>query len=116
MDGFLFHILQHLDGDLSATLNHPEYRGGVFVQRATSGSTFETAPPTFTVFFGQPSAVPYARLAHKLHCTRLPMELYARFSGHYPLAQLLGHFLNIAPIKVQLTGNLAVRKIQSHEI
>nr|VFK02055.1 MAG: hypothetical protein BECKH772A_GA0070896_102515 [Candidatus Kentron sp. H]VFK03077.1 MAG: hypothetical protein BECKH772B_GA0070898_103252 [Candidatus Kentron sp. H]VFK04651.1 MAG: hypothetical protein BECKH772B_GA0070898_104701 [Candidatus Kentron sp. H] len=42
MDGFLFHILQHLDGDLSATLNHPKYRGFFFVQRATSGSTFET--------------------------------------------------------------------------
>nr|VFK04501.1 MAG: hypothetical protein BECKH772B_GA0070898_104513 [Candidatus Kentron sp. H]VFK07760.1 MAG: hypothetical protein BECKH772C_GA0070978_104522 [Candidatus Kentron sp. H] len=105
-----------MDGDLSATLNHPEYRGFFFIQRTASGSTFETAPPTFTVFFGQPSAVPYARLAHKLHRTRLPMELYARFSGHYPLAQLSDHFLNVTYIQLQLTGNLAARQIQSHEI
>ena len=116
MDGFLFHILQHLDGDLSATLNHPEYRGFFFVQRTASGSTFETVPSTFAVFFGHSPGVPYARLAHKLHCTRLPMELYARFSGHYPLAQLSDHFLNVTYIQLQLTGNLAARQIQSHEI
>ena len=38
-----------------------------------------------------------------------PMEFCLWFSGHYPLAQLPGHFLNVAYIEVQLPGNLAVR-------
>nr|VFJ94573.1 MAG: hypothetical protein BECKH772A_GA0070896_1007314 [Candidatus Kentron sp. H]VFJ95572.1 MAG: hypothetical protein BECKH772B_GA0070898_1007714 [Candidatus Kentron sp. H]VFK01785.1 MAG: hypothetical protein BECKH772C_GA0070978_1007214 [Candidatus Kentron sp. H] len=49
-DSFLFHILHHLNGDLSATLNHPEYRGFLFIQRTASATTFQTVPSTFTVF------------------------------------------------------------------
>ena len=57
-NGFLLHIVQHSNCNLSAALDHSEYGRFFFVQCAPSASTFQTAAPTFTVFFSTASGCP----------------------------------------------------------
>ena len=105
----MFHILEHLNGDLSATLNDPEYRGFFF--HLSDGSLD---------LYGFFSDTLRLSLMPGYHINFIPFDFTMKFCRqlpeYYPFAQLSGPFLNVSYIQLQLTGNLAVRQIQSHEI
>jgi hypothetical protein len=51
LDRPLFDIRQHLDDDLAAALDHPQDRGLLFFQRATSAFALQASAASGAAFF-----------------------------------------------------------------